>query len=89
MALPVPLPTKIFVIAAGVFQMPVGRFAAATVAGRSLRYFGEAGLALRYREGTMTFIQQNVWMAVGVGLGLTLVFIAVNRYATRRVRAGV
>jgi membrane protein YqaA with SNARE-associated domain len=48
--LPPPLPFKVFVVGAGVFQMPWWMFATALVVGRSLRYFGEGILAVRYGE---------------------------------------
>jgi len=88
MMIPLPLPTKIFVIAAGVFQMPVGRFCAATVFGRGIRYFGEAYVARLYGDETTAFIKDNVWGAVGIGVVLVAVFWAVNRWSTRRVKAG-
>ncbi len=68
MMLPLPLPTKIFVIASGVFQMRLSQFIAATVFGRAVRYFGEAAVALKYREQTTTFLKQNVWWAVAGGV---------------------
>ena len=88
MMLPLPLPTKIFVIAAGVFQMSLWRFVAATVFGRSVRFFGEAALALRYREETTTLIKQNAPVAIGIGVVLVGLFYAINRWSTRKVAEG-
>ena len=88
MMLPLPLPTKIFVLAAGVFQMNVWRFVAATVFGRSVRFFGEAALALRYGHDTTTFLKQNAPIAIGVTLVLIGVFYGINRWSTRRVTEG-
>ena len=88
MMLPLPLPTKIFVIAAGVFQMSVWRFVAVTLFGRSVRFFGEAALALRYGPETTTFLKQNALLAAGVAVVLVGLFYAVNRWSARKVAEG-
>ncbi len=88
MMLPLPLPTKIFVIASGVFQMRLSQFIAATVFGRTIRYGGEAALALKYGDQTTSFLKQNLLGALGIGVALVLVFLAVNRWSSRRVRQG-
>jgi membrane protein YqaA with SNARE-associated domain len=88
MMLPLPLPTKIFVIAAGVFQMSLWRFLAATVFGRTVRFFGEAMLALRYGPETTTLIKRNAPAAIGVGLVLVALFYAINRWSARKVAEG-
>ena len=89
MMLPLPLPTKIFVIAAGVFQLSLWRFVAATVFGRSVRFFGEAALALRYGPETTTFLKQNALAAIALAVVLVGVFYLINRWSTRKVAAGV
>jgi hypothetical protein len=53
-----------------------------------VRYFGEAYLALTYREQTMTFIKEHVWGAVAIGLALAALFYAVNRWSARKVKVG-
>ncbi len=88
MMIPLPLPTKIFVIGAGVFQMSIARFSAATVFGRAIRYFGEAYVARLYGDQTTTFISENVGLAVGVGVVLVALFYAVNKWSTRKVATG-
>lgn len=88
MMLPLPLPTKIFVIAAGVFQMSVWRFVAATVFGRSVRFFGEAALALKYGPGTAAFLKQNAIFAVAIAVALVGLFYLINRWSTRKVKEG-
>jgi membrane protein YqaA with SNARE-associated domain len=88
MMLPLPLPTKIFVIAAGVFQMSLWRFVAATVFGRSIRFFGEAALALRYGQETTSFLKQNALAGVGIAVALVAAFYAINRWSTRKVAQG-
>ncbi|MEZ5396104.1 MAG: VTT domain-containing protein [Bryobacterales bacterium] len=88
MMLPLPLPTKIFVLAAGVFQMSVWRFVAATLFGRSVRFFGEAALALRYGHDTTTFLKRNAPIAIGITVVLIGGFYAINRWSTRKVTEG-
>ena len=46
--LPPPMPLKPFVLAAGVFEVPLRAFTLALVLARALRYFGEGYLAIRY-----------------------------------------
>ena len=88
MMIPLPLPTKLFVIAAGVFQMPILPFILAATIGRAIRYFGEAALALKYGEGTPQLLKDNAWAAAGFGLALVLVFVAINRWSARKVEEG-
>ena len=46
--LPPPLPFKVFVLAEGVFQVPLKTFVLALLTGRGLRYLAEGILAVRY-----------------------------------------
>jgi membrane protein YqaA with SNARE-associated domain len=86
--IPLPLPMKLFVIGAGVFQMNLGRFVATIVFARCVRYFGVAFLAARYREETATFLRENALAGLGVALVLVALFYAVNRWSTNRLSAG-
>lgn len=88
MMIPLPLPTKVFVIAAGVFQMPVLPFIVAATVGRAIRYFGEAALALKYGDQTTQLLKDNAWQAAGAGVILIIIFIAVDRWSASRVRRG-
>ena len=54
--LPPPTPFKLFVLAAGLLQLPYRKFVIALLAGRSLRYFVEGLLAVWYGR------QVWVWM---------------------------
>lgn len=64
MLAPPPIPTKLFVLCAGVAAVPTLRFLIATIAGRAIRYGAGAVLALRYgpraldmlRDGSTTFL---------------------------------
>lgn len=86
--IPLPLPMKLFVIAAGVFQMPIPQFLAALTFARCVRYFGEAFIAVRYGERTTEFLRENAVAGIVIGLGLVAVFFVIHRWSTRRVREG-
>ena len=86
--IPLPLPMKLFVIGAGVFQMNMARFIAVILLARCVRYFGEAFVALRYGEQTTTFLKENVLFGVMVVIGLLVVFYAVQRWSTSKVSSG-
>ena len=70
--IPVPLPMKLFVIGAGVFQMNIVRFTVVIVFARCVRYFGEAFVALSYGRQTTAFLKEH--MALGV-TGVIVLFI--------------
>ena len=57
--LPPPFPFKIFVLSAGVFGIPFGRFLGAVLLGRMLRYSVEAWLALRYGDLAVDYIREH------------------------------
>ena len=61
--LPPPTPFKIFVLAAGGFEAPVGGFTAAIALARVFRYFGEGYLAVRYGHNALELAKQH-WVLV-------------------------
>ena len=67
--LPPPTPFKIFVFAAGVFEVPLNSFVSAIALARSIRYFGIGYLATRYGEQAMPFIAEHK-MQVVVGVAV-------------------
>ena len=70
MLAPPPYPTKLFVLGAGVFQMPVLPFALSVLAGRALRYWLIWYLTVRF--GQRVFAQLQVYyLPVLILLGLT------------------
>jgi membrane protein YqaA with SNARE-associated domain len=79
---PLPLPMKLSVIAAGVFKVRLERFLIAILFGRVVRYFGIALVARYYGEAAWAFIRQN---ALAVGLGVA-VLLGGFYWFTRRVR---
>ena len=72
--LPPPTPFKVFVFAAGVFEVSLGSFTSAIALARAIRYFGIGYLAIRYGDQALPFIAQHkVAMA-----GFVVVFVAVS-----------
>jgi membrane protein DedA with SNARE-associated domain len=72
--LPPPMPFKVFVLLAGMANVPTARFLAAIAIGRGFRYGGEAWLAYEYGDEAGVYIRNNlpaisVWVALIVGLG--------------------
>ena len=86
--IPLPLPMKIFVIAAGVFQMNLLRFVAVIVFARVVRYGGIAYTARLYGDQTTALLKENAPLGVGVAVVIIALFFVVNRMSTRRVSEG-
>lgn len=57
--LPPPMPLKPFVLAAGVFEVPVRAFTVALLLARALRYFGEGYLAIRYGTEAIRYLLEH------------------------------
>jgi membrane protein YqaA with SNARE-associated domain len=79
--LPPPTPFKIFVFAAGVFEVPLSSFASAIALARAIRYFGIGYLATNYGEQAMPFIAEHR-LPVAAG---ALVFVAVSYGLSRLI----
>jgi membrane protein YqaA with SNARE-associated domain len=59
--LPPPTPFKVFVIAAGVFEVRLFSFTAAITLARLIRYFGIGYLAIRYGHEALPFLVAHKW----------------------------
>jgi membrane protein YqaA with SNARE-associated domain len=57
--LPPPMPFKVVIIGAGVFQVPLRSFVLALLLARSIRYFGEGYLAVRYGDLAMHYMTSH------------------------------
>ena len=71
--LPPPTPFKFFVLAAGVFQVPLVSFASAIGLARMIRYFGVGYLAVRYGADALPYLaahklQVALWVLAFVGV---------------------
>lgn len=67
--LPPPFQFKIFVLAEGVFEAPLGTFVMGLVLGRGLRYFAEGFFGIKYGRRSLVFLMSH-------GLAFTIVAIA-------------
>jgi membrane protein YqaA with SNARE-associated domain len=81
--LPPPTPFKIFVFAAGVFELPLSSFASAIALARAIRYFGMGYLAVRYGEQAMPFIAQHKLQVAAVVVALVVVSYGLSRLILR------
>ncbi|MFQ5695126.1 MAG: YqaA family protein [Terriglobia bacterium] len=86
--LPPPTPFKLFVLAAGAFQVRVKYFIVALAVGRGIRYFLWGFLAVHYGEQTVVFLRNNYLQVSGVTIALMLsvylLFRLRERYRARR-----
>jgi membrane protein YqaA with SNARE-associated domain len=84
--LPPPMPFKIFVLLAGVADVPAGTFVLAVCIGRGFRYGLEAVLARVYGEQAQQYVathvaQVSLWLALAVGIVGTAVVLWRRRAA--------
>lgn len=78
--LPPPTPFKFFVLAAGVFKLPLVSFASAILLARLFRYFAVGYLAVRYGTAALPYLAQHKWQ-VGVTVSLFVVLsYAISRF---------
>jgi membrane protein YqaA with SNARE-associated domain len=75
--LPPPLPFKVFILAEGVFQVPLRTFVMALLLGRGLRYFGEGFFAVRYGESATQFLLAHGRSAALIAVGVIVVLYAI------------
>ncbi len=57
--LPPPTPFKIFVFAAGVFEVPLWSFTSAIALARAIRYFAIGYLAIRYGNNALPYLKEH------------------------------
>jgi membrane protein YqaA with SNARE-associated domain len=85
--LPPPFPTKLVVIAAGVFRMRLGRFALGTLMGRALRFSLEGYLTLRFGSQAMMLLKRYSLLAVAAVAVFAAVLVWGQRLIARRLAA--
>ena len=78
--LPPPTPFKVFVLAAGVFEMPLASFVSAIALARAIRYFGLGYLAIRYGKDAMPFLAQHK-----LEVAIAVILFALASYASSRL----
>jgi membrane protein YqaA with SNARE-associated domain len=85
--LPPPNPFKVFVIAAGAFEMPVQTFVLGLLAARAIRFFGEGFLAIRYGDQAGQFLVTHKLEVAAIVLGVVLCLYLLSLFAFRPRRA--
>ena len=78
--LPPPTPFKVFVVAAGVFEVPLLSFASAVALARAVRYFGIGYLAIRFGREAMPYLAHHK-----LDMTIFLILLAGVSYVLSRV----
>jgi membrane protein YqaA with SNARE-associated domain len=81
--LPPPTPFKIFVVAAGVFEVPLLSFTSAVTLARLLRYFVIGYLAIRFGKGAMSYLKAHCFIVTMVAIAVVLVSYGLSRLILR------
>jgi membrane protein YqaA with SNARE-associated domain len=75
--LPPPTPFKVFVFAAGVFEVPLWSFTSAISLARLIRYFGVGYLAVKYGKDALPMLERNkLTAAVALAVFALLSYLA-------------
>jgi membrane protein YqaA with SNARE-associated domain len=82
--LPPPTPFKVFVFAAGVFEVPVGSFTLAVFIARVLRYFSVGYLAIRYGHHALPYLAQHKLQVAFVVAAFVVVSYLLSRVILRK-----
>jgi len=85
--LPIPLPMKVFVLCAGVFDVHPATFLAVILAARLPRYFGLAYLGVQFQEGALDYLKAHVTELLMLAAALFVILVlAVKIAGSRRAR---
>jgi membrane protein YqaA with SNARE-associated domain len=68
--LPPPTPFKLFVIAAGFFEIPWLDFTVSMFIGRGVRYFVVAYLAVHYGAEALNYVRHHLWVVAALAIAL-------------------
>jgi membrane protein YqaA with SNARE-associated domain len=86
--LPPPTPFKVFVFAAGVFEVPLLSFASAITLARLFRYFGVGYLAIRFGADALPYLVQHKLQVSVFVISLVSVSYVLSRLILRPRPAG-
>jgi membrane protein YqaA with SNARE-associated domain len=81
---PFPVPFKPFVVAQGVFQVPLSVFIIGTLAGRGCLFFAEGIFGARYGSAAKQFLLSQKWASAAVFIAIVLLFLMIRRYSVVR-----
>jgi membrane protein YqaA with SNARE-associated domain len=76
---PFPVPFKPFVIAQGVFRVPLTAFLLGTLLGRGLLFLGEGFIGARYGAEAKQVMFAQKWVSLAVLLGILLLSICIRK----------
>ena len=82
--LPPPTPFKFFVLAAGVFEVPLFSYTSAITIARLFRYFGVGYLAIRYGADALPYLIHHKLQVTVIVILVVLVSYALSRVLLRR-----
>jgi len=82
--LPPPTPFKFFVLAAGVFEVPLFSYTLAITIARLFRYFGVGYLAIRYGADAMPYLLHHKLQVTAVVIALVAISYVFSRLLLRR-----
>jgi len=82
--LPPPTPFKVFVIAAGVFEVQLLSFTSAITIARLLRYFGIGFLAIRYGHEALPYLGQHKLRVAIILFVIVIVSYLLSRVVLRK-----
>jgi membrane protein YqaA with SNARE-associated domain len=85
--LPPPTPFKFFVLAAGVFEVPLVSFASAIGLARVIRYFGVGYLAVRYGADALPYLAAHKLQVSAFVIAFVAVSYLVSRVILRERKA--
>ena len=81
--LPPPTPFKVFVVAAGVFEVPFASFVSAITLARAIRYFGIGYLAIRYGHDALPYLAQHKLRVAVIVIGVALLSYLLSKIILR------
>jgi len=82
--LPPPTPFKVFVFAAGVFEVPLWSFTSAITLARAIRYFGIGYLAIRFGSNALPFLKGHKLEVTAGVIAFVLLSYAASRLILRK-----
>lgn len=82
--LPPPTPFKVFVFAAGVFEVPIASFTLAVTVARLLRYFAVGYLAVRFGQQALPYLVQHKLQVAIAAILLVVISYLLSRVILRR-----
>jgi uncharacterized membrane protein YdjX (TVP38/TMEM64 family) len=81
--LPPPTPFKFFVLAAGVFEVPLFSYTSAVTIARLFRYFGIGFLAIRYGAEALPYLIHHKLQVTVVVISVVIVSYVLSRLLLR------